>query len=48
MENIEIYLLILIAVLEVIDGQGIAIRILRMIINLIGGDTNGQKPTKKD
>ena len=43
MENIEIYLLILVAVLEVIDGQGIALRILRVLMGVIGGDTNGQK-----
>ena len=43
MDNIEIYLLILVAVLEVIDGQGIALRILRVLMGVIGGDTNGQK-----
>ncbi len=47
MDNIELYLLILVAVLEVVDGQGIALRILRVLFNLIGGDSNGNK-VKKD
>lgn len=43
MENFEIYMLIVIAILEVVDGQGIALRILRLLSSLIGGDSNGNK-----
>lgn len=47
MENIELYMLIVIAILEVVDGQGIALRILRILSRLIGGDINGEA-IKKD
>lgn len=40
MENIELYLLIVIAVLEIVDGQAIALRILRALSKVIGGDLN--------
>lgn len=40
MENINIYLLILVAVLEIVDGQGIALRILRMLMSMIGEQPN--------
>lgn len=40
MENFELYMLILIAVLEVVDGQGLALRILRVLSTLIGGPKN--------
>lgn len=46
MENIEFYMLILIAILEIVDGQGIALRILRLLSTLIGGDNNAQKVKK--
>lgn len=46
MENFEIYMLIVIAILEVIDGQGVALRILRLLSTLIGGDSNGNKIEK--
>ena len=46
MENFEFYMLIVIAILEVVDGQGIALRILRLLAKLIGGDDNGQEVKK--
>jgi len=39
----EFWLLILIAVLEVVDGQGLALRILRVLSSLIGGNIDGDK-----
>lgn len=39
----EFWLLILIAVLEVVDGQGLALRILRVLSGLIGGNIDGEK-----
>ena len=47
MENIEIYLLIVIAILEVVDGQGIALRILRLLSGIIGGQSNVEKVETK-
>lgn len=41
--EIEFILLIVIAILEVVDGQGIALRILRLLSNLIGGQTNDEQ-----
>ncbi len=41
--EIETLLLILIAVLEVVDGQGIALRILRFVSSLVENGTNGEK-----
>lgn len=38
----EFWLLILIAVLEVVDGQGLALRILRVLSVLIGGNIDGE------
>ncbi len=43
MENIETYLLILVAILEIVDGQGIALRILRLLMSLIGDQPDGTK-----
>ncbi len=43
MEDINFWMLIAIAILEVIDGKGIALRILRLLSTLIGGDTDGKK-----
>lgn len=42
----EFWLLILIAVLEVVDGQGIALRILRVLTGLIGGINNAEETQK--
>lgn len=39
----EFYLLIAIAVLQVVDGQGLALRIGRLLSLLIGGQSNDQK-----
>lgn len=41
MENIEVYLLILVAILEIVDGQGIALRILRLLMRMIGAQPDG-------
>lgn len=46
MENIEFYMLIAIAILEIIDGKGIALRILRLLAKIIGGDDNGNEAKK--
>ncbi len=43
MEPINFYMLIAIAILEIIDGKGIALKILRMLSNIIGGDSNVKK-----
>lgn len=42
----EFWLLILIAVLEVVDGQGLALRILRVLSGLIGGPSNAEESKK--
>lgn len=41
--EIETLLLILVAVLEVVDGQGIALRMLRFLSSLVENGTNGKK-----
>lgn len=48
MENVELWMLIVIAILEVVDGQGIALRILRMLATLIGGTPDAKKVESKE
>lgn len=43
MEGIEVYILILIAILEIVDGQGIALRILRLLMRMIGAQPDGKE-----
>lgn len=45
MENIEFYMLIAIAILQVIDGPSIAQQIGKLLSVLIGGPRNGQNKT---
>lgn len=45
-ENVEVYLLILVAILEIVDGQGIALRILRLLMSMIGEQPNGKEAAK--
>lgn len=39
----EMWLLIAIAVLEIVDGRGLALRLLRLLPVLFGGDINAEK-----
>lgn len=41
----ETYLLIAIAILQIVDGRGMALRIGRLLALIMGGDTNVQKGT---
>lgn len=36
----EMWMLIAIAVLEIVDGRGLALRLIRLLPFLFGGDTN--------
>lgn len=44
--DFEQIMLIAIAVLSVIDSQGIALRILRLLSQLVGGNSNVKKVEK--
>jgi hypothetical protein len=48
MENIEVYLLILVAILEIVDGQGIALRVLRLLMRMIGAQPDGKETRQKE
>lgn len=41
----EIWMLIAIAILEVVDGRGLALRLVRLLPFLFGGETNVEKTT---
>ncbi len=43
----EFYLLLAIAVLQVVDGQGLALRIGRLLSLLIGGPPNVEKADER-
>ncbi len=43
MDDLTPYFLILIAILEIVDGQGIALRILRLLMRMIGAQPDGEE-----